>query len=540
VITRGYCKGSIFIIKGRYILIFCLFCQSFLLSQTERLLTGIVTDGSKPVVGAVIGWQASEKFVLSDSEGKFEIVLKTQQISNLLTAWKEGFFNGGIEVKSGTKSVEIVLANLPEKDNPDYVWVDPVPNPNDDIKNCGDCHASIIYKQWSNNGHAQSANNELFLSIYNGTDLEGNEAVQPGYKLDYPHSNGNCSNCHAPAAAVNNYMGVDMNDLDGVYKLGVSCDFCHKVKDIKLKENTSAVTGVMHMELLRPPEDHQIFFGPYTDVPDPDVYSIKISKSIFCAPCHLGGYWGVPVYESYSEWLASPYSEEGIDCQDCHMTPDGITTNFAPGKGGVERDPTTIPTHGQPGSRDSSFLASAVEMRMSTSVYGNNLNVKIEIENVGAGHHVPTDQPMRNMILVVNVIDANGKELNYTGDNFIPVWGGRGKVSEGNYEGLPGKGFAKILFENWTPYIPLYVSNRGQQLFPAPQWRTVKIKEDSRIAAFEIDVSNYEFDVAGYSGQVTIKCKLIYRRIFKNWADMKKWDVDDIILARSEKRVNIR
>jgi hypothetical protein len=179
-------------------------------------------------------------------------------------------------------------------------------------------------------------------------------------------------------------------------------------------------------------------------------------------------------------------------------------------------------------------------MRMSTSVYGNNLNVKIEIENVGAGHHVPTDQPMRNMILVVNVIDANGKELNYTGDNFIPVWGGRGKVSEGNYEGLPGKGFAKILVENWTPYIPLYVSNRGQQLYPAPQWRTVKIKEDSRIAAFEIDVSNYEFDVAGYRGKVTVKCKLIYRRIFKNWADMKKWDVDDIILARVEKRVNTR
>ena len=540
MITRGYCKVSISILKGRYILIFCLFCQSLLFSQTERLLTGIVTNGNKPVAGAVIRWQASENFVLSDNEGKFEIVLKTQQVSNLLTAWKEGFFNGGIEVKLGTKSVEIVLANLPEKDNPDYEWVDPVPNPNDDIKNCGDCHASIIYKQWSNNGHAQSANNELFLSIYNGIDLEGNETVQPGYKLDYPHSNGNCSNCHAPAAAVKDCIGVDMNKLEGVDKLGVSCDFCHKVKDIKLKENTSAVTGIMHMELLRPPEDHQIFFGPYTDVPDPDIYSKKISKSIFCAPCHQGGYWGVPIYESYTEWLASPYSEEGIECQDCHMTPDGITTNFAPGKGGVKRDPTTIPTHGQPGSRDSSFLSSAVEMRVNTSVTGNNLTVKIEIENVGAGHHVPTDQPMRNMILVVNVKDANGKEMNYTGDNFIPVWGGRGKVSEGNYEGLPGKGFAKILVENWTPYVPLYVSNRGQQLFPAPQWRTVKIKEDNRIAAFETDVSSYQFDVDGYSGKVTVKCKLIYRRIFKNWADMKKWDVDDIILAWTEKRVNVR
>lgn len=99
MITRGYCKVSISILKGRYILIFCLFCQSLLFSQTEQLLTGIVTNGSEPVAGAVIRWQASENFVLSDNEGRFEIVLKTKQVSYLLTAWKEGFFNGGIEVK---------------------------------------------------------------------------------------------------------------------------------------------------------------------------------------------------------------------------------------------------------------------------------------------------------------------------------------------------------------------------------------------------------------------------------------------------------
>jgi hypothetical protein len=539
VITREKCKLSISIIKGRYILIFCLFCQSLLFSQSEQVLTGIVTDGSKPVTGAVIRWQASENFVVSDDEGTFEIAQNTEQVSNLLTAWKEGFFNGGIEVKSDTRFVEIVLDNLPEKDNPDYVWVDPVPNPNDDIKNCGDCHASIIYQQWSNNGHAQSATNELFLSIYNGTDLEGKEGIQPGYKLDYPHSNGNCANCHAPIAAVNNYMGVNMNNLEGVAKLGVSCDFCHKVKDIKLKENTSVVTGVMHMELLRPPEDHQIFFGPYTDVPDPDIYSTKISKSIFCAPCHQGGYWGVPIYESYTEWLASPYSKQGIECQDCHMTPDGITTNFAPGKGGVERDPTTIATHGQPGSRDSSFLASAVEMRVNSYVTGNNLNVKIEIENVGAGHHVPTDQPMRNMILIVRAFDSDGNELKYIGENLIPFWGGRGSVTKGNYEGLPGKGFAKILFESWTQYERFKVDTKSQQIFPAPQWRTVKIKSDTRIPALKKDISSYEFQLNKFKGTFTVDCLLIYRRTFKTWAKMKKWELKDIVLAEKKIKIEI-
>jgi len=538
VIPRENCTASISIIKARYILIFCLLYQSLMLSQTERLLTGTVTDGDNPVPGAIIRWQTSENFVLSDNEGRFEILIKNNQVSNLLTVWKEGFFNGGMEVKGDTKSVEFVLSYLPEKDNPNYVWVDPVPNPNDDIKNCGDCHASIIYDQWSKNGHAGSANNKLFLSLYNGTDLEGKAVVQPGYKLDYPYSNGNCANCHAPTAAVNNSLGVDMNNLKGVDKLGVSCDFCHKVKDIKLKENTSAVTGVMHMELLRPPDDHQIFFGPYTDVPDPDVYSAKISKSIFCAPCHLGGYWGVPIYESYTEWLASPYSEQGIECQDCHMTPDGIITNFAPDKGGVERDPTTIYTHRQPGSRDSSFLASAVEMRVKTYVTGNNLNVNIEIENIGAGHHVPTDQPMRNMILVVRAFDDDGTELNYLGENVIPFWGGRGSVTNGNYEGLPGKGFAKILFESWTQYERLRVDTKSQQIYPAPQWRTVKIKSDTRIPALKTDKSKYEFQLNKSGGTCTVDCLLIYRRTFKTWAKMKKWELKDIVLA--EKKLEIK
>jgi hypothetical protein len=380
----------------------------------------------------------------------------------------------------------------------------------------------------------------LFLSIYNGTDIHGNQGVMPGYKLDYPNSTGNCANCHAPASAVNNFIGVDINKLEGVEKLGVSCDFCHKIKGVDLKENSSAFTGVMQYELLRPPEGHQIFFGPYDDVPDPDAYSDNISKSIFCAPCHQGGYWGIPIYESYNEWLLSPYAEEGIECQDCHMPPDGVTTNFAPGKGGVERDPTTIPTHLQLGSRHKDFLASAVELRAAAVVKGNRIEVNVEIENVAAGHHVPTDSPMRNIILIVQAFDAIGNILTYSGENIIPMWGGRGKVSEGNYEGLPGKGFAKILFEDWIPFVPLKVNMRGEQVFPAPQWRTVKIKQDTRIPALAIDVSKYEFKMGEQKGPYTIECKLIYRRIFKNWADMKKWELDDIELAEKIIIVNSR
>jgi hypothetical protein len=220
------------------------------------------------------------------------------------------------------------------------------------------------------------------------------------------------------------------------------------------------------------------------------------------------------------------------------MSPDGVTTNFAPGKGGVERDPSTIFTHIQFGSKDSSFLASAVEMRVNTSITKNNLEVNIEIENVGAGHHVPTDQPMRNMILIVRVFDPDGYELKYVGENIIPFWGGRGDAAKGNYEGLPGKGFAKILFESWTHYERLKVGTRSQQIFPAPQWRTVQVKSDTRIPALKTDKSSYEFQLNNSKGAYIVDCLLIYRRTFKTWAKMKKFDLKDIILA--EKKLEIK
>ena len=518
------------------ILLILLSCQSF--SQSEIIIKGKVTDGKNPVSGAIVKWQASTTSVITDKYGIFKLKYSDKSTPDLITAWKEGFFNGGIEYKSDLDKIEIVLKKLPAVDNKEYEFVDPVPNYTDDIKNCGDCHASIIYKQWDNNAHSKSATNPIFLDIYNGTDANGNNNVHPGYKLDYKFSNGNCGNCHAPANAVNNINNVDMNNLKTVEKLGVSCDYCHKIKEVKLKKNSSAYTGVMQVELLRPPKDHQTFFGPYTDVLNPDIYSPQIAKSIFCAPCHQGGYWGVPVYDSYDQWIKSPYAKEDVQCQDCHMKPDGVTTNFAPGKEGVERHPKTIYTHRQFGSRDSSFLSSAVEMTLKIKSQKDKIVIDVEILNSGAGHHLPTGSPMRNMILIVRAYDQNNEALTYVGDNLIPFWGGRGNVDEGNYEGLPGKGFAKILFEDWTPYEYTTVVDKGKQLFPAPQWRTVQIKYDTRIPALEKDLSNYVFKKNNTKGNYIVDCKLIYRRTFKTWSDMKKWDLKDIVL--SEKKIKTK
>jgi hypothetical protein len=510
--------------------------------DNQKIVKGTVTDGKTPIPQAVVKIAATTIADTTDKEGRFKLEYENGITGKLITAWKEGYYNGGVEIKEGNSDIEITLELLPENDNPKYEWVDPAPSfaPKrlvlallGKVENCGDCHSSIIYEQWRNNGHAQAATNPRFLDLYNGTDAEGKSGVRPGFRLDYPHSMGNCANCHAPTAAVKNVIGVDMNKLEGVEKLGVSCDFCHKVKDVHLRENTSMNTGIMHMDVRRPPKGHQSFFGPYTDVPNPDTYAPIMSNSLFCAPCHQGGFWGVPIYESYSEWLASPYAAKGITCQKCHMRPDSITTNFAPGRGGLDRDPLTIPSHFDFGSRDSSFLVSSVKMETKGNVLVDTLRVRVAITNATAGHHVPTDQPMRNLILLVTATNVRGQALTYTGGSTIPYWGGQGDPAEGNYEGLPGKGFAKILYERNPQYVSSSKSELQKQISPSPQWRIINIQQDNRIPALATDRSNYSFRVQKEDLPVTLKTELIYRLTFKNWATMKKWRLKDIVLARN-------
>lgn len=49
-----------------------------------------------------------------------------------------------------------------------------------------------------------------------------------------------------------------------------------------------------------------------------------------------------PIYESFKEWLESPYPAQAIECQSCHMKPTGVNYFVFPEKGGLIRDPQLI------------------------------------------------------------------------------------------------------------------------------------------------------------------------------------------------------
>jgi hypothetical protein len=291
--------------------------------------------------------------------------------------------------------------------------------------------------------------------------------------------------------------------------------------------------GVLSFEFRRPPDGHQLFVGPYDDVaPGEDTYSPLQSRSEFCAPCHFGVFWGTVIYNSFGEWLESPYSsfngtpgaDEGLGktCQDCHMPPLGATHFALPAKGGLARDPATIFSHRMPGAMDEDLLQNAVAMDTSAHLEGRKVVIQVRIINDQTGHHVPTDSPLRHLILLVNASDGQGHALPQVAGPTLPEWCGVGEPGRGYYAGLPGTAYAKILQDAWTHEAPT-----------GAYWRPTWVLQDNRIPALGSDTTSYAF-AAPEEGRILVDVRLLFRRAFIQLIDQKGWDVPDILMEREK------
>jgi hypothetical protein len=372
----------------------------------------------------------------------------------------------------------------------------------------------MIISQWTANAHGSSVSNARFFSLYNGTNLSGTLPVPPGFGNDFPGTAGLCASCHAPGLGVDGYLATDMNAARDVVTAGIHCDYCHKLGGVYLDPATGSVypnaPGVESTRVLRPPPGDNIFFGPYDDIKDPDTYLPQIAESQFCAPCHQFSFWGTPIYESYNEWLASPYAAAGTTCQSCHMPPNGDDYFALPSVGGLPHPPDTIPSHQQLGATSQALLQDTVQMSVTVQNVGSQILVTVAITNSGAGHHVPTDFPGRQLVLQVAAYDGFGQPLAQTAGPTIPAWGGA-------QAGSPGKIFAKLLRDVITGEWPV-----------VSYWKQTLVQSDNRIPALGMDQSTYTFSPPTAGGPVELSVRLLLRRVFSDLGLQKGWDVDDI------------
>jgi hypothetical protein len=550
-------------------------------AQSGVTLYGRVGSADGPLAGAVVRVAVTENRTTTAADGSFVLhdVLVTAPIT--VTAWAHGYYIGWValspnapEIVTG-KPISIQMKPKYTADNLEYPWFsfEGVTG----SKSCGLCHTQN--PEWEADAHSRSAVNPRFLTMYDGSDVKGNQGpltrfgeqnnalppdpskpyYGPGFKLDYPNRGGNCAACHTPLASrISNIQNCGWSGchtdltaersqgivppapsplrLTGDAAEGITCDFCHKIGDVYLDSKTRLplpdMPGILSYRLYRPEAGQQLFFGTFDDIPRRDTYLPLLEESAYCAPCHYGVFGGVVgaghvtggvvIYNSYGEWLDSPYSDPvtGRTCQDCHMPTVDYDTIVFPEQGGVKRGGDKIHNHRMPGAYDKTFLQNSVTMTTTARLDGGRVTVDVAITNDKTGHHIPTDAPQRHMILLVEAKDAQGRPLPLSSGPTLPEWAG-------NYAGRPGRTYAKVLRDEWTGETPT-----------AAYWRPVKIVADTRIPAFGSDGSRYVFTLPeDAGGEAIVEARLLFRRAFQKLMEQKGWTDDDVLMEQGRVEV---
>ena len=450
----------------------------------------------------------------TDSDGKFALWRETP--GDNLAFWKEGWrisWYGPDKLTRRTKDgyfleVPVYMHWLPERDNPDYHWQSP--GPDTDSKKppqaCGTCHTGI-YGEWKQSGHASASSSRHFRALMDGPSQQWNVRSE---KIDGELV---CGSCHSPTRIdLLTQAGPDGRRRSELELSGVHCDYCHKV--VGPAEGQVGLThGRFGLALLRPGRNEkQLLFGPLKDpARDDNAYSAFQHQSRYCASCHEGVVFGVPVYTTYSEWQTSPAAMLGVQCQDCHMKPTGKMTNMAPGHGGVERDPMTLANHRFFDGSHEDMLRRCLQLSLAAKRDGGDVRVSVELRTEGAGHRVPTGFVDRNLVLLVTATDDAGRELPVRDGPKLPVVAGKSMT------GQAGRLYAKQLKD---------FDGRS----PVPFWRADPDVTDTRLLPGQPDSATWRFPATA----TEVRVRIWHRRFWPEVAEMKGWtDNETLVLDRT-------
>ena len=250
---------------------------------------------------------------------------------------------------------------------------------------CGRCHRSI-HESWKGSAHARAGESRLFQ-----------DALEMASADSGPTARKTCLGCHAPVAI----LAGDENMLRKVSWEGITCDYCHSIRDVTLAEPNPKVSITFSMIKSGPLKDA-------TSMAHGTAYSAIHTSSLACASCHeYRNSLGFPVLTTYSEWQESSYGKDSVQCQSCHMS--RVAGHVVDPR--VKRtSEAKINMHEMPGSHSLTQLTKTIRASLTAARQPNQVQVFLDVENSAAGHRVPTGSPLRKILIDVN---AAGPGVNF-------------------------------------------------------------------------------------------------------------------------------
>ncbi|MTH76951.1 multiheme c-type cytochrome [Paracoccus aestuariivivens] len=391
---------------------------------------------------------------------------------------------------------------------------------------CGYCHQQEFH-EWAGSLHA-IADRDL---IYEATVDANTDSVRN------PEQGRFCEGCHAPAemltGRVNRFVSVQPADA---LTEGVNCITCHTAIHAEPEKGNAAITldyaraekdqgGLKDGALLANPKAHRAAYAaPQT--------TALIKSADLCGACHIEIYdhsmskakTPQTAQSTFLEWANSPYAQQGITCQDCHMASDPAAQVMALRNGdiakpqryshrfiganhlltdtglgdtldvlrggalpGVDRE-MNQKTLNEQARQTAAFLrtAAGLELRKSEP-QGGKLHLEIAVRNLGAGHNLPTGvNDQKHMWLDLTLTDAAGNVV-YRSDG--------PDTSE------------------TVAWIEHFKDSKGQRIPDHLTFQTAEVVWLRRpIPAKGEDIATYDIPLNGQTGgNLHLKARLLYR-----------------------------
>jgi hypothetical protein len=354
-----------------------------------------------------------------------------------------------------------------------------------------------------------------------------------------------CTPCHSPSLASTmdkfDLNGTTLLNATGVHTEGNHCDFCHKIEAVT-DPSKPGLAGSIRM--LRPnPADERVpgnikrVFGALPDVTYLYMgasYNPLFETGALCSGCHEHKLEnGLAGQSTYSEWKQTKFAQPGPEyqeCQGCHMPayraelrepvkgpggssivlPSDVTEDERKHSGkeiatsGTRYRPFSDAHHHDfPGSEVTSLLKGAITMRVESRRNGDNLRLTVTLENVGAGHAVPTGHGLKRLVLLVSGKAMGGDALD--GANLLPAEERIGALLQSGT--VIGRRFFGV-----SSSAAIRGARNGDANWSIPYWRAEFLDSDNRL--WPGRPQTFEFTLPGVE---SAGVRLLYRRVSPAW-----------------------
>jgi len=281
---------------------------------------------------------------------------------------------------------------------------------------CSGCHVNQVRQHFESH-HEKSCTSPLFQAQYFEMVLP-RAARDPSIAADAR----NCTACHSPVSYANNRSLATSAGVTDPSLAGVTCDLCHTIVGYegKAPQNGNFVVSPGPKK-----------YGPFKkEGSHHGAYSEIQTKSELCAICHEAvNSHGVRVKATFSEWKESAFAKKGVQCQDCHMSKDGVFVDGGRYESGqVSTDSLShapsrdkIYSHRFPGIHSGAAVEGAVGLRIGKTPdrvpAGRPFTLSVIVDNGNTAHCLPTGSADLRLLWLEVTVRIGGRAIALPAEN---------------------------------------------------------------------------------------------------------------------------